>query len=408
MEPAENLEASTTTPVKHGLQEPAVEESCGGIGLRNGTFVGSRYRQAHAAGRPRVLIVDDEEGVRNLLYKVLATSYDCDRAASGREAIAKVEAESFDVVLSDIMMPNGTGLDLLEHVQRTQPRVAVILVTAVSDTKHALKAIRMGAFDYLLKPFDIEEIELGVSRAVRYQALVGENEFYQSQLEALVVERTSELRETNERLEGLLLEMSLCYRATVSALTTALESRDRATRGNTERVAAFARRLGAVMGLDEGQLAALEQGALLHDVGMIYVPDQIVRKPGKLEPAEWEQMRCHTEYGAQILREIGFLTEAVPVVEQHHERWDGTGYPRALRGEQIDLKARIFAVADSLEAMTSGRPYRGLRNFQDAAAELRRCAGTQFDPAVVDAFFAIPLEDWEAMRNRVAARRADR
>jgi putative nucleotidyltransferase with HDIG domain len=185
---------------------------------------------------------------------------------------------------------------------------------------------------------------------------------------------------------------------TLRALTAALEARDRETRGHSERVVSFSLRLGRELKLEAEELRSLEFGSLLHDIGKIGVPDAILHKPAALDEAEWMKMREHPLHGARILRSIHFLEGAARVVAQHHEKWDGSGYPLGLRGGQIDQNARIFAVADAFDAITSDRVYREARPYAQAADELERCAGTHFDPAVVAAFRRVPPDEWEALR----------
>jgi HD-GYP domain-containing protein (c-di-GMP phosphodiesterase class II) len=265
----------------------------------------------------------------------------------------------------------------------------------------------MGAYDYIVKPFELEEVELSVTRALEHQRLLHENRVYQTELENLVSERTEELRQANDTLEerGMKLvemvdELSRTYRSTLGALATALDARDAETRGHSERVVAYALRLGIQLGLSKEDLLGLEQGALLHDVGKIGVRDAILLKPDNLTPGEWEEMKLHTEYGRAILEQVPFLINAIPVVAQHHERWDGQGYPAGLKGEEIDIKARVFAVADCVDAVTSDRPYRRAASYHAASAELRQHEGTQFDPIVVAAFHEVPFDEWAEIRRR--------
>jgi HD-GYP domain-containing protein (c-di-GMP phosphodiesterase class II) len=216
---------------------------------------------------------------------------------------------------------------------------------------------------------------------------------YQYHLEELVAERTVELDKALEAVEN-------SYRMTLKALVQALETRDFETHGHSERVVTFSLRLGYELGLEKETLRDLELGALLHDIGKIGVPDAVLRKPAKLNEDEWTKMKLHPQHGQKILRNIPFLEGAARIVAQHHERWDGEGYPFGLRGEDIDIGARIFAVVDAFDAMVSDRVYRKGCPYDDALKELERCAGTQFDPMIVEAFKAIPKEDWEILRER--------
>jgi HD-GYP domain-containing protein (c-di-GMP phosphodiesterase class II) len=183
----------------------------------------------------------------------------------------------------------------------------------------------------------------------------------------------------------------------LSVLTTALETRNIETRSHSDRVVAYSLRLGLEVGLDESEMNALELGALLHDIGKIGVEDRILLKPRHLTRKEWEAMRKHTEMGARLIEGIPRLRPALTVITQHHERWDGSGYPVGLTGEQIDLKARVFAVADALDAITSDRPYDKSQSFEQAREEILRGAGKQFDPKVVEAFCRVSLEEWKRL-----------
>jgi HD-GYP domain-containing protein (c-di-GMP phosphodiesterase class II) len=219
-------------------------------------------------------------------------------------------------------------------------------------------------------------------------------------LQELVKERTEQLDEALASVEG-------AYRATLKALAHALETRDAETHGHSERVVTFSLRLGRELGLEAGQMRSLEFGSLLHDIGKIGVPDAILRKPAKLSEEEWIKMREHPLHGQAILRGIEFLEGAARVVAQHHEKWDGSGYPLGLRGEEIDLNARIFAVADAFDAMTSDRVYRKGKPYESAAEELQLFTGKQFDPQVVAAFHRVPCEDWDDLRRRSLIKRQD-
>jgi putative nucleotidyltransferase with HDIG domain len=223
--------------------------------------------------------------------------------------------------------------------------------------------------------------------------LLAAKQRYENHLEELVKQRTAELDRALGSLED-------AYRSTLRALTAALEARDSETHGHSERVVSYSLRLGREYGLDEPQMKALEFGSLLHDIGKIGVPDSILRKPAKLTEEEWVRMREHPLHGQQILRGIEFLEGAARVVAQHHEKWDGSGYPLGVSGEQIDLCARIFSVADAFDAMTSDRVYRRGKSYEAAAQELDEWAGRQFDPTVVQAFHRVPRQDWEALHRQ--------
>jgi putative nucleotidyltransferase with HDIG domain len=345
------------------------------------------------AKRARVLIADDEREIREVLCELLSPAYDCTAVSSAEEALAHLRERAFDLVISDIMMNGMSGLELIPHVSRLMPDSVVIMISGVQTVESAIEALRAGAFDYIMKPFDIQHAEAAVRRALEHHGLRVSKRRYETYLEEMVEQRTAELDRALRSIED-------SYRATLRALTAALETRDAETHGHSERVVNFSLRLGHEMGLDKEQLRSLEFGSLLHDIGKIGVPDAILRKPAALDEAEWMKMREHPLHGQKILRGIEFLEGAARVVAQHHEKWDGSGYPLGLRAEQIDLNARIFAVADAFDAMISDRVYRRGRSYEEAAAELDAFAGRQFDSQVVAAFHRVPRAEWDEIRRR--------
>jgi putative two-component system response regulator len=343
--------------------------------------------------RARVLIADDEPEIRNVLSDLLSTAHDCMAVGSAEEALASLCEHGHDLVISDIMMGGMSGLEMIPRVLDVSPDTVVIMISGVQTVESAIDALRAGAFDYVMKPFDLQHVEAAVSRALEHQRLRAEKRRYETYLEEMVGRRTVELDEA-------LRSLGDAYRSTLKSLTAALEARDSETHGHSERVVNFSLRLGRELGLDAEQLRSLEFGSLLHDIGKIGVPDAILRKPAALSESEWVRMREHPLHGQKILSGIKFLEGAARVVSQHHERWDGTGYPVGLRGKQIDLNARIFAVADAFDAITSDRVYRRGRSYEEAVAELEEFSGRQFDPEVVEAFRRVPREEWDEIRRR--------
>jgi response regulator RpfG family c-di-GMP phosphodiesterase len=348
--------------------------------------------------RGRLLIADDEPEIRNILQEFLCADYECRAVGSAEEALALLGASKYDIVISDINMEGMSGLEMIPHVRRIAPETVIIMISGAQTIECAIEALRAGAFDYVTKPFDLRHVEVAVERARRHHELLGSKRRYETFLEESIKLRTKELAHALASLED-------AYRTTLKALAAALETRDTDTHGHSERVVSFSLRLGRELNLDEEGLRSLEFGALLHDIGKIGIPDMILRKPAALTDEEWATMRRHPVLGQQILRGIDFLEGAARVVGQHHEKWDGTGYPQGLRAEEIDLNARIFAVADAFDAMVSTRVYRAGKPYAAAAAELERHAGRQFDPAVVAAFLRIPASDWEELRARSLRRR---
>lgn len=344
-------------------------------------------------GPPRILIVDDEVEITEILADLLNEEYECIRAGSAEEALARLQESEFQLVISDITMPGMSGLDMIPHVKESAPDTVVVMISGMQTVESAIGALRLGAFDYLMKPFDLRQVEAVVKRALEHHDLVVAKQRYENHLEELVEQRTIELDKALNSLEA-------AYRSTLKALTAALETRDAETHGHSERVVTYSLRLGREYGLTSEQMKSLEFGSLLHDIGKIGVPDSILRKPAKLTEEEWVRMREHPLHGQQILRGIEFLQGASRVVAQHHEKWDGTGYPLGLRKEDIDICARIFAVADAFDAITSDRVYRRGKPYEAAAQELDDWAGRQFDPKVVEAFHRVPKEDWEELHRQ--------
>jgi response regulator RpfG family c-di-GMP phosphodiesterase len=350
--------------------------------------------------RARILIVDDEPEITAILTDLFTGHYDCDTASSAEEAIQLLGRGEYELVVSDITMPGMSGLDMIPHVKKMSPNSVVVMISGMQTVESAIGALRLGAFDYVMKPFDLRQVEAVVKRALEHQDLIVAKQRYEDHLEELVEQRTAELDQTLNSLED-------AYRSTLRALTAALETRDLETHGHSERVVTYSLRLGREYGLDGKRMKSLEFGSLLHDIGKIGVPDLILRKPAKLTEEEWVLMKEHPLHGQQILRGIEFLEGAARVVAQHHEKWDGSGYPLGLQGEEIDLCARIFSVADAFDAMTSDRVYRKGKPYEAAARELDDWAGKQFDPKVVEAFHRVPKTDWEELHAQSLVKKDD-
>jgi putative nucleotidyltransferase with HDIG domain len=362
-------------------------------------------RQVDSAGRvrgvlrrpARVLVVDDEESVRIMIGATLERQgHDVQFASSGREAVEMLERNTFDLVLTDIVMQEGNGIVLLERIRAQQPHLPVVMVSAIHDIGVAIDSMRRGAYDYLLKPFERHHLISTVQRALDHRQALAESHSYRQSLEQAVEARTEMLRQAMEDLEH-------SYDVTLEALGDALDLKDSETEGHSKRVTAYTIALARAMGLDPAQIKVIARGAFLHDIGKMAIPDQILRKPGKLTPEEQQVMQEHCSRGYHILRKIPFLHESAEIVSSHQEHHDGSGYPNALRGNEIPIGARIFAVADALDAITSDRPYRSARGFDAARAEILRCSGTQFDPAVIEVFLKIPNELWEELRAEITS-----
>jgi response regulator RpfG family c-di-GMP phosphodiesterase len=348
----------------------------------------------------RLLVVNDDAEAGSQLLELLLREYDCEKALTLESAMAQVRSEEFAVVISDIKLAATDDFALIPYINFNSPKTVVILTGDQLDSDETIRIFRAGAFDYFPQPFDLTQVGSAVRRAVEQFELKSLKDHYQIHLEELVSDRTVEL-------DKALQEIETSYRMALKALVQALETRDFETHGHSERVVTFSLRLGHELGLDAENLRNLELGALLHDIGKIGVPDAILRKPARLNEEEWNKMKLHPLHGQKILRNIPFLGGAARLVEQHHEQWNGTGYPHGLRGEEIDLNARIFQVADAFDAMISDRVYRRGTTYEKALEELERCAGTQFDPFIVQAFKQVPPEHWETLRRHSVTERQE-
>ncbi len=344
----------------------------------------------------RVLVVDDEAHVRSMVSSTLERhGYEVKMVPNGREALDALARDGFDLVLTDIVMQDINGIALLEKIHGQHPSLPVVMVTAIHDISVAVDAMRRGAYDYLLKPFEREHLINTVERALEHRQMLEESQNYQQSLEQMVRARTEMLRHAMEDLEH-------SYDVTLEALGDALDLKDSETEGHSKRVTAYTIALARAMGIPPAEIKVIARGAFLHDIGKMAIPDEILRKPGKLTQEEQEVMREHCARGYHMLRKIPFLAGAAEIVFCHQEHYDGSGYPSGLKGREIPVGARIFAVADTLDAITSDRPYRKSRSFDAAREEILRCSGTQFDPAVVETFLKIPNELWQELRSEIS------
>lgn len=356
------------------------------------------------AESPSILIVDDDRAVRGLLKMYLGARYNCKIASDADEATTILEKEFFHLVVTDIAMPFTSGLDLCHLVNRMCPDTVVIIISANGDIDYAAEAMRQGCFDYVTKPFDLVRVGDAVERALRYQELIASRNRRQHVLEENVQARTHELTRANQKLNVMADTVSSTYRSTFRSLASILEARDLETRGHSDRVVAYSIRLANELGLNRDDLIGLEQGALLHDIGKIGVRDSVLLKRGPLTGDEQVLMREHVGHGLRIIEGMDFMAGARLVIGQHHEKYDGSGYPAGLSGKDIHINARIFAVADAYDAITSDRPYREAKGYLEACQEIRKNVGTHFDPSVVDAYLGIPEADWKAVREQAAQR----
>lgn len=349
--------------------------------------------------RGRVLVVDDEPAVCALLSEGLCREgFDCRPATDGKEALRMLGLEPFDVVISDLRMPGVSGLALLEVVRVKYPHLSFLMATGVNNVRVGVAAMKQGAADYLVKPFQLEGVVASVERAMEKKRLELELENYRQHLEQMVEHRTRQLQSAMKRIE-------LTYDETLAALGAALDLRDTETEGHSHRVSRYCMETARTLGCSGEQLQHIVRGSYLHDIGKIGIPDAILLKPGKLTGEETALMQTHARIGFELVSRIAFLAPAAEMVLTHQERYDGSGYPQGLVGDDIPLGARIFAVADTLDAMTSNRPYRRALPFAAARHEILGQSGHQFDPRVVAGFVATPQEVWENTRVEVGRQR---
>jgi len=349
------------------------------------------------AAPTRILIVDDDASVRDVISVLLQEEgYECRTASSAEAALDVAAAEAPPLVISDMKMPGRDGIWLLEALRERYPETAVIMLTGYGDTEAAVDCLRRGAVDYLLKPPKLTDLIRAIERALAKRRIELARKRYQKKLERKVRDRTGELRTALRNIQGT-------YQTTLLALVRALDAREHETSDHSQRVVKYTEAIAERLGLRGPELEEIGRGALLHDIGKIGVPDAVLLKPAKLTPEEWKEMRRHPDIGFDMIRSIEFLSTPAAIVLSHQEKFDGTGYPRKLHREEIHIGARIFAVADTLDAMTSDRPYRQGTTFENAVDEIQRCAGSQFDPEVVRAFMDIGVKNLRRIKEDMAA-----
>jgi putative two-component system response regulator len=333
--------------------------------------------QPVVAGVANCLVVDDEPGVRRSLARMLqAQGFHCYEASSGLEALELLERiGETPLIVSDMRMPELDGIGFLEAVRRRYPDTSVIMLTGLSDTTTAVDCLHLGAADFLLKPISMNELQARVARALEKRALVLQNRYYQENLERRVHDQA-------QRIQELFLQG-------VQMLARALEAKDAYTRGHSIRVSRYAVATARRMGFQGTPLEGIRLGGELHDIGKIGTRESVLHKPGRLTAEEFRQISEHPLLGERMLSPLARESpDVLRIVRSHHERFDGSGFPDGLRGDHIPIEARIVAVADAFDAMTTRRPYRESRPPAQAMAELRRVAGTQLDPEAVEAFVA--------------------
>ena len=343
--------------------------------------------------KAKILIVDDEVRVREILSRKLTDDgYNCVTAPDGNTALKMLKTDPVELVLLDIMMPGKPGLEVLKEIKEKYPDIAVIMVTAIADVQTAIGLMRMGAYDYIIKPVELSVLSVSLDRALEKRNLIIENRDYQLHLEQRVDEQTMKIRQS--------------FLNSTTSLAYALEAKDKYTHGHSERVTEIAVAVAREMAAPKYMIEKIKLAGLLHDVGKIGVSELILNKPGKLTTEEFELVKAHSEVGERILSPIVEDKEILEMVRHHHERFDGKGYPDGLSGGQmiqgastiavpevyttiLSEGAMALAVADAYDAMTSDRPYRPAMPPEAACSELVRGKGTQFAPIIVDTFMTL-------------------
>ena len=346
----------------------------------------------------KILVIDKDRLAReSVCALLLRDGYQVEGVPGADEALRLLAYKPIDLVLTDLSLEENDDLHLLDQIHQRDNYVPVIVMTSSRDPLQTIHAVRSGAADILMKPFETATMLTAVARAVTRGSKNRQAAVYRDGLENLVENRTKQLRVA-------MFELERSYDTTLEALGDALDLKDSETEGHSRRVTAFTIALGRCMGVATDEIKTIKHGAFLHDIGKMAIPDRILLKPGRLDAEETTIMRRHCVAGYQIVHKIPFLRDAAEIVYSHQEHYDGGGYPRQLRGENIPLGARIFAVADTLDAITSDRPYRKGSPFSVARNEISRCAGTQFDPRIVDAFLSVPIKVWEELRDSIEGR----
>ena len=340
--------------------------------------------------KPKILVVDDEDqNLRLLEAMLIPLGYEVILARDGIEALDKVRKIPPDVILLDIMMPKMDGFEVARRLKEDEGAkiIPIVMVTALREVEDRVRALEVGTDDFLTKPVDKTELRARVNSLLKVKAYNDHMRNYQKELEAEVTKRTEQLRQAFEKIKIASLD-------TIFRLSRAAEYKDEDTGAHIQRMSHYCTTVARKMGLDDETVESILYAAPMHDVGKIGVPDQILLKPGRLDPDEWEIMKQHTTIGAQILEgsDAEFIKLAEVIALTHHEKWDGSGYPRGLKGSEIPLAGRITAIADVFDALTSKRPYKEPFPLEKSFAIIKESRGSHFDREVVDAFFAVEDE----------------
>ncbi|MBR58787.1 MAG: two-component system response regulator [Myxococcales bacterium] len=338
---------------------------------------------------PKLLIVDDELAIQRLLKRLLEREgYECLTAGTAEEARNVLSETSVELVLSDVNMPGASGIELVQHIVSHHSDTPVVMVTAVDDPSVGRMAIDAGAYGYIIKPFEPNEVIVNVLNALRRRELETENQRHRTSLEQLVNDRTQALRQALDDLEHAHEELASAKEEVIRRLSIAAEIRDEETGQHIHRMSLYCALLARLVGLTNQEVELIRIASPLHDAGKIGIPDAILRKPGRHTTEEFEVMKMHAEIGYRILSGSGFpvLEAAATIAWTHHEKWDGGGYPRGLSGTDIPLSGRITAIADVFDALTTKRIYKPAFSVEKSVNIMREGRGKHFDPDILDLF----------------------
>ncbi len=334
-------------------------------------------------GPVQILVVDDEEPIRNALKKFLAQQqFEVYAASTGEEALQQLRRHRVALMLCDIRMPGTSGVDLVPQALEVEPELAILMLTAVNDATSAALCMQRGAMDYLTKPIELADLGRAVQRALKRREMLHENRQLNQWLKEEVTTRTAELQRERMKLERLSI-------ATLEALVNALEAKDPYMRGHSARVADLSATIAHQLGLADEEVEHVRVAGRLHDIGKIGTRESVLNKQGALTPDEFEHVKQHVIIGSQILAPLSHLGDIVPAVRHHHERWDGTGYPDGLRGEEIPLAARIIGAAEVFDALSTSRAYQEKMAAEKAIERIADLAGTVLDPKVHEALATV-------------------
>jgi len=337
-----------------------------------------------------ILVIDDEKTMCNLLKDSLSEQgYNVTTTQKAKDGLQHARNSLFDLIITDLKMPKIDGIGIIRRIKEFDTDNMVIVITGYPSFETVREALRLGAYDYITKPFNLEEIFFIVKRAIEFRRLQLANKKLMKELEEENIILEKKVEERTGDLKKLYHNMQSAYMATVKALAQTIDAKDHYTHSHSENVTKYAVAIAKEMGFSQREVHTLREACQLHDLGKIGIHDYILNKSEKLTQEEWEKIRSHSLRGAEILEPLAFLDEVVILIRQHHERYDGTGYPNGLRGEEIKLGARIIAVADAFDAMTSERPYRKAYSKEYTISKLKETSGTQFDPQVVKAFLEV-------------------